>query len=1455
MKSFPNIFVMVTMLISLFLNVIPVTAQENPFPLPDVDGDALSNELENAGWYNLSGGPYMTDPHDRDSDNDGLTDGEEKLFDTNPLDPHSPGIASRYEDSYATSQYFRTSDSKYLSIKQGGDQYLMQEAVVVRRGTTFSIAGPDSGTLTLTGTNMTALTPIRDVANGGWRVIIPTNGTVGTYTATVTDGSWSKSMPVYVIFEIPADLPQDEIDAFLYNGDPENVRDEVVPFFRMWDWNYTNEHNSSPLCPYDDPNAPCSNWDYHTTFGYAQAYWTEQFTKAALVDNAIKGIHGSNSQADATYDLSRWFDTEFRTHSGLLQNNFTSAMYRWWDGTGWQSNGGYCETTATTYAAMLRSAGIPANVIQVDYNKTYGHGESGQVGNTYEYDTATIMWYSGGWHAQKGYVNPLNTDPAYYPWNTGVTAITTLADWRKDVAYWFGDKYGDGVFVVNHKWNFQDGSGAGGTVNQIWPIPQDEWAAYNRDYEWDSKEPLQITQSPHVDVLNYLYFKGDTWNPSEWRRPPVSNPPGRDEYKTYILDTTLLDPLAPLENWPTNPKPIACSPATPQAECDAFLASWSPDNMTNGMMTVSIVDEERTNSFYPLLIDNENLRDTNIKLGNIISEYGIDSDGNDYFDELVVKFEVTSSVEKDVQFGGILSVGESVIRGATENITLKPGKQIVEITFDGFQIADSQTDGPYQVTTLWAVGANQPYFEIVEPNTTLAYESFSYNTQAYDYTQFKILAATINSDGINHSGIDQDGNGLYETMLIKIPLNIEIPGSFTMTGDLYDSKGDFVGNATWTGTDPQAKLKFDVEKTSPPYTLEHLYLTITDGELLDSRFAPSYEVDDMDGEIETGNVTFANENNGDPSLMQPMDVDPTGTYTITPVDMNGNGLYDILRIGVGVTVTDTLGNYRIEGLLEDQNGTEIAWAVSGLQNLGNGYQTMTLDFDGQMLYDQLPLTGTRAFKLVAVKIFSGNLSAATLESEAKYAITTPAYARNQFEPSSPAVTLFQDDLENGTSKWLANAWILNSGTWKSWTNSWMTTSTGSLSMTSPLDLSDYAGPVLHYEHAYRLGSLNDKAELQVSTDGGSTWLPIKTDVGANVTPHWLTEDIDLSVYGELADVRLRFKATQSTPNGLLWYMDDVYINAWPAVKTASFTYPTEVIAGVPAAFIASYTSIDTTLPMTYTWNFNGEEVITTEPTANLTFPDIGDVLVTLTVSSPYDSASTSQTITVIPKVILSVEVDPVDGGTVIRDPDQNAFDIGTEVTLTAVPNTGYTFSGWSGGGCSGTEPCIVIMNADTTITATFAINTYTLTYKAGANGSLTGTTVQTVNHGTSGTTVTAVPNAGYHFVNWSDGSTDNPRTDENVTSNITATANFAINTYMLTVYQPTGGSIAPTSAEYDYGEVVNLLASPDLGYYFVEWTGACSGSGTCSVIMDADKMVGAIFEQYSNFIYLPLVIH
>ena len=48
---------------------------------------------------------------------------------------------------------------------------------------------------------------------------------------------------------------------------------------------------------------------------------------------------------------------------------------------------------------------------------------------------------------------------------------------------------------------------------------------------------------------------------------------------------------------------------------------------------------------------------------------------------------------------------------------------------------------------------------------------------------------------------------------------------------------------------------------------------------------------------------------------------------------------------------------------------------------------------------------------------------------------------------------------------------------------------------------------------------------------------------------------------------------------------------------------------------------------------------------------------------------------------------------------------GTVVTLTATPGTGQDFTGWSGGGCSGTGTCVVTMTAATTVTATFTDTT------------------------------------------------------------------------------------------------------------------------------------------------------
>ncbi len=48
-----------------------------------------------------------------------------------------------------------------------------------------------------------------------------------------------------------------------------------------------------------------------------------------------------------------------------------------------------------------------------------------------------------------------------------------------------------------------------------------------------------------------------------------------------------------------------------------------------------------------------------------------------------------------------------------------------------------------------------------------------------------------------------------------------------------------------------------------------------------------------------------------------------------------------------------------------------------------------------------------------------------------------------------------------------------------------------------------------------------------------------------------------------------------------------------------------------------------------------------------------------------------------------------------------SYSEGTSVTLAASAGAGSTFAGWSGGGCSGTGGCVVTVNADTAVTATF----------------------------------------------------------------------------------------------------------------------------------------------------------
>jgi hypothetical protein len=145
-------------------------------------------------------------------------------------------------------------------------------------------------------------------------------------------------------------------------------------------------------------------------------------------------------------------------------------------------------------------------------------------------------------------------------------------------------------------------------------------------------------------------------------------------------------------------------------------------------------------------------------------------------------------------------------------------------------------------------------------------------------------------------------------------------------------------------------------------------------------------------------------------------------------------------------------------------------------------------------------------------------------------------------------------------------------------------------------------------------------------------------------------------------------------------------------------------------------------------------------------------------------------------VTVAVSVSPAGSGTVAGG---GVADCGDTVVLTASANTGRHFQRWTQGGVLYSESnplTIMAVSGDLTLVAEFALNTYTVTYLAGAGGTLNGAAVQSVAHGGTTTPVEAVPDAGSGFARWSDGRTDNPRTDANVTAALTATAEFAVQT-------------------------------------------------------------------------------
>ena len=140
-----------------------------------------------------------------------------------------------------------------------------------------------------------------------------------------------------------------------------------------------------------------------------------------------------------------------------------------------------------------------------------------------------------------------------------------------------------------------------------------------------------------------------------------------------------------------------------------------------------------------------------------------------------------------------------------------------------------------------------------------------------------------------------------------------------------------------------------------------------------------------------------------------------------------------------------------------------------------------------------------------------------------------------------------------------------------------------------------------------------------------------------------------------------------------------------------------------------------------------------------------------------------------------VDVAIVGDGGVAKSPDLSSYAAGSSVTLTATPDAGASFIGWSGDVTSTNPSVTVTVNAAMSITASFtnAPATYPVNVSVVGDGSVAKSPDQPTYTAGSSVTLTATPDAGESFVGWTgDVTSTNPSVVVTVNAAVNVTATF-----------------------------------------------------------------------------------
>lgn len=201
------------------------------------------------------------------------------------------------------------------------------------------------------------------------------------------------------------------------------------------------------------------------------------------------------------------------------------------------------------------------------------------------------------------------------------------------------------------------------------------------------------------------------------------------------------------------------------------------------------------------------------------------------------------------------------------------------------------------------------------------------------------------------------------------------------------------------------------------------------------------------------------------------------------------------------------------------------------------------------------------------------------------------------------------------------------------------------------------------------------------------------------------------------------------------------------------------------------------------------------------------------------------------------------------------YDHGTQVAVSAAPDSGWRFDRWTGAISGTANPDTLLIDENKSVTAVFERRDFELSVTTEGEGEVSEEVVEEPKDSYPFEThvqLTADPAQGWRFDRWAGDHSGSKNPDTLVVGeNRDITAVFQKKTFEVTTEVEGGGEIVRTlisgerrEAGYTYNSKVRLEAMPDSGYVFVEWKGDASGHEPGQTItVDTTKQLTAVFER------------